>query len=197
MIAAATPVASPAPLPRGAAWPAPRSRFSAWDAVVLSAVVAVAYALKRHYSTASAEELRWALAPTTALVESITGLRFAAERGAGYMSESHRLVIAPACAGVNFLIIALLSLSFGFVTWVRSPARKAAFAAGCLLSAYAAMVIVNAARISIGIVLGAHLGPLGGATFEQVHRVEGVVTYLLALSALMTAARATVSRSAA
>ena len=87
--------------------------FSAWDALFLCWVVAAAYALKRHYATASAEELGWVLAPTAALVECFTSIHFTLERGVGFMSDSRDVVIAPACAGLNYFVVAMLSLSFG------------------------------------------------------------------------------------
>jgi len=159
------------------------------DAAVLGLVSALAYAVKSHYSTATAEELRWALVPTTYLVEAITGLHFTFERGAGFVSDSRHLVIAPACAGVNFFVIALLSLSFGFVPELGTKARKVALAFAFALSAYVAMVVVNALRISLHVLLTAHVR-FAEPIREQAHRVEGVVTYLTALFVLMAAARA-------
>jgi exosortase K len=169
---------------------APVLRTCSWsDAAVLGFVSAVAYAVKSHYSTASAEDLRWALVPTTYLVETITGLHFTFERGAGFVSDSRYLVIAPACAGVNFLVIAFLSLSFGFVPELEAKARKIAFVSAGALSAYVAMVVVNALRISLHVLLTAHVR-FAEPIREQAHRVEGVVTYLTALFVLMAAARA-------
>ena len=164
-------------------------RYSWSDAAVLGFVCAVAYGVKSHYSMASADQLRWALVPTTYLVEAITELHFAFERGAGFVSDSRHLVIAPACAGVNFLVIALLSLSFGFVPELETKARKVAFVGAGALSAYVAMVVVNALRISLHVLLTAHVR-FAEPIREQVHRVEGVVTYLTALFVIMAAARA-------
>lgn len=163
--------------------------YSWFDVVVLAVVSSIAYAVKSHYSTASAEQLRWALAPTTYLVETITGLHFSFERGAGFVSESRHLVIAPACAGVNFFVIALLSLSFGFVPELEAKARKVAFVLAGALSAYLAMLVVNALRISLHVVVSAHVR-FPDPYREQAHRVEGVVTYVTALFVVMAAARA-------
>ncbi len=163
------------------------------DAVVLGVVTGLAYAVKSHYSTASAEELRWALVPTTYLVGMLTGLRFAFERGAGFVSESRHLIIAPACAGVNFFVIALLSLSFGFVPRLRAKAGKVGFVVAGALSAYVAMLVVNAARISLHVLVSSHVR-FPDPYREQAHRVEGVVTYLTALFLLMAAARASLAK---
>ena len=119
---------------------------------------------------------------------TITGLHFTFERGAGFVSDSRYLVIAPACAGVNFLVIAF-SLSFGFVPELETKARKIAFVSAGALSAYVAMVVVNALRISLHVLLTAHVR-FAEPIREQAHRVEGVVTYLTALSNFGRAARA-------
>ena len=187
-----TPLAFAAHPVSGAALPgrtAHERRWSPADVVALSVVVVAAYALKRHYSTASAEDLRWALAPTTHMVALFTGAHFTMERGAGFVIESRRLVIAPACAGVNFLVISLLSLTFTFVTKVRRPSRKAMFVLASATVAYASMVLVNATRISLVLFLSPHLRFLGGGSAAQLHRVEGVVTYLAALWLLTTLGR--------
>src|SRR5215510_15997249 len=73
--------------------------------------LASAFALKLHYSTASANQLRWILAPTTALVELVSGATFEFESYAGYISRERGFLIANSCAGVNFLIAAFLMLS--------------------------------------------------------------------------------------
>src|SRR5581483_7748074 len=74
-------------------------------------VLLCAFALKRYYSTASVEQLRWILAPTTTLVESLSGVSFEFEAHAGYLSLERGFLIAAACAGVNFLLTAFLLLT--------------------------------------------------------------------------------------
>ena len=81
-----------------------------WGAQLL-AVLLCALGLKHFYSTASADELRWILAPTTVLVELLTGGSFAFESHAGYMSSDQRFLIAASCAGVNFLLTSFVLLS--------------------------------------------------------------------------------------
>src|ERR1041384_6090529 len=71
-------------------------------------VLACAFALKQYYSTASAGDLRWVLAPTTACGELVSGSSFEFESGAGYMSSDQSFLIATSCAGVNFLLTAFL-----------------------------------------------------------------------------------------
>ncbi len=73
--------------------------------------LACAFALKLYYSTATADDLRWILAPTTALVEFLSGASFEFESRAGYISRERGFLIANSCSGVNFLITAFLMLS--------------------------------------------------------------------------------------
>ena len=68
--------------------------------------------LKAFYSAADSKDLAWILGPTAWLTEQISGLSFARESGVGWVNLEHMFVIAPACAGVNFLIIAFCMSSF-------------------------------------------------------------------------------------
>src|SRR5262245_5531390 len=83
----------------------PGNRIAQWVVVLIFAL-----ALKLYYSSASADQLRWILAPTTALVELVSNTSFEFEAHAGYLSSDRSFLIAPACAGVNFLITAFLVL---------------------------------------------------------------------------------------
>jgi len=150
------------------------SRKLIWSAQLL-AVALCALALKFYYSTASVNELRWILAPTTMLVELLSGKRFAFESFAGYMSSDHSFVIAAACAGVNFLITSFLMLAgsrlwrgrFQGVSWWSIPMMA--------VIAYLATLVTNAVRICIALELqGVHLEWL---TANQLHRFEGIVVY--------------------
>ena len=163
------------------------------DGALLLLVLAGAYALKRFYSTASAEQLGWALGPTAALVERLTSVHFVTERGAGFVSQGRHLVIAPACAGINFLVIAVLSLTFSFVRRLGRPVGKMWFVVGCVLASYGAMLAVNAARISLGMALEGRLTGLG-ASHGDVHRILGVATYLTSLWILFAFAGACLRR---
>ena len=52
-------------------------------AVVLALIAAAMYGLKRHYSAAAVEDLRWILGPTSALVGAVSGSAFEFEAGGG------------------------------------------------------------------------------------------------------------------
>jgi exosortase K len=148
-----------------------------WDAALLGGVLGAAFLVKRHYSVASAAELDWLLGPTAALVERASGYRFVRREGLGYLSSELGLLIAPACAGINYLVIALSALTFGFVRRMGTPARKFAWIGGSALLAYGMTLGVNAARIALSVALRPWSCP-------ELHRIVGIVVYLSSLLAL-------------
>ncbi|HKY27445.1 MAG TPA: exosortase K [Pyrinomonadaceae bacterium] len=91
----------------------------------LLVILLCALGLKLYYSTASPNDLRWILAPTTVLVEFITGRQFEFESHAGYLSSDRTYLIAASCAGVNFLITAFLMLSLRKLWVSRGVSPKA------------------------------------------------------------------------
>jgi len=148
----------------------------------------LAWGLKDFYSRAHFEDLLWVLSPTRRVVEWISGASFEAEPGAGYLSRDRLCQIVPACAGINFMIVAFCSLACGLVHELRSPRARAAWIAVSALAAYGVTVLANAARITIGMRLheaGASLGPL---TPDRIHCIEGVAVYFLFLCVLFAAA---------
>ena len=133
---------------------------------------------KFYYSTASVNELHWILAPTTVLVEFITGKSFTFESYTGYMSSDHTFVIAASCAGVNFLITAFLMLSLRKI-W-RAKESPWSLIANNAAIAYLVTLIANTARISLAVLLLKR--PLQiGLSPDQLHRFEGVFVYFAAL----------------
>jgi exosortase K len=143
----------------------------------LAIVLLCALALKQYYSTATANELRWILAPTTLIVELLSGRSFVFESYTGYMSSDRTFVIAVPCAGVNFLIMAFLMLAlrrlwngrFESVSWQVLPISIA--------TAYAATVIANAMRIVIALEIQRRSVEVSWLTENQLHRLEGIVVY--------------------
>jgi exosortase K len=141
----------------------------------LVAVLLIAWVTKSYYSTASVNQLRWILAPTTFAVELLNGSRFEFESYAGYLSSDRSFVIAASCAGVNFLITAFLLLALrriwknGSTSWTFIPIAAAA--------AYMATVLANTVRISTALQLRQMPLEMGGLSREQLHRVEGIVVY--------------------
>ena len=152
------------------------SRKTIWCAQLV-VLLLCALALKYHYSTATADELRWILGPTTALVELLSGKSFAFESYTGYMSSDHTFVIAAPCAGVNFLIAAFLML--GVMRWWRGRFEKVSwrFIPIVALVAYVTTVITNTVRIFIALEIQKHSVELEWLTANQLHRLEGIVVY--------------------
>ena len=152
-----------------------------WRRMIWSAQLAIvllcALALKQYYSTATANELRWILAPTTLIVELLSGRSFVFESYTGYMSSDRTFVIAVPCAGVNFLITAFVMLAvrrlwngrFESVSWRVLPIS--------IVTAYAATVIANAMRIVIALEIQRRAIEVSWLTENQLHRLEGIVVY--------------------
>jgi exosortase K len=142
-----------------------------------AAAILLAVGLKAFYSTASVNDLRWILAPTTFLVEIVTGERFHFESYEGYMNSDFSFLIADSCSGVNFLITAFLMISllliwnseFERTSWTSIP-----FA---MFAAYAATLAANTVRISLAVKLHRMEAPSIWVNPEQLHRFQGIFIY--------------------
>jgi exosortase K len=149
----------------------------------LGVVLLCALGLKLHYSTASANQLRWILAPTTVLVELVTGERFEFESYAGYSSSDHTFLIAASCAGVNFLITSFLMLSLRRLWRMRSPNGSTdhesawRFIPIAALFAYLTTLVANTVRISVALQMRQLPLEIGWLSPNQLHRFEGVFIY--------------------
>jgi len=168
----------------GTRGPRLRSWLAPWTLRLGALVLALDYAFKRFASQASATDLDFLLGPTASLVSAATGLEFVAERGAGHVSREAHLIIAPACSGANFAIVAFTSLTLGFLGRFTSPRRALAWLPVAAGLAYAATILANAARITLA--LGAERGELFAPWLSgaAVHRAVGVGVYLCGLLAL-------------
>jgi exosortase K len=150
----------------------------AWNRIAQCAVVLLcAFMLKLYYSTASADQLRWILAPTTALVELVSGASFEFEPHAGYISREHSFLIADSCAGVNFLITAFLMLSMRKLLGDRSKEIAWGFIPTAAVSAYLVTLVANTARISIALRLQLMPAEINWLNPDQLHRLEGIFIY--------------------
>ena len=135
-----------------------------------------AVAIKWYYATANVNQLRWILAPTTWLVEFITGTNFEFESYTGYMSSDRTFVIAASCAGVNFLITSFLMLSLRKLWTDRATKIAWRFFAVVAIAAYLATIIANTVRISSALLL--RRMPIEiGLSPDQLHRFEGIFIY--------------------
>lgn len=165
-----------------------RAASAAAFAPVALAALGAAYAVKRFYSTATAGELRLVLAPTTWLVERVGGHRFD-WTSAGYLSAEADFLVAPACAGLNFLVVAFSALVLGFARPARPPWQNGAVLLASAAAAAAATVLANALRILVAIPLWTHRVALGPLTNARLHELVGVVVFLGMLLLLFLAAR--------
>lgn len=147
----------------------------------LLVILLAATAVKQYYSTASVNQLRWILAPTTTAVELATGSRFVFESYAGYVNSEHTFVIAASCAGVNFLITAFLMLSLSRLWRDRShngPGKSGwKFIPFAAAGAYLTTVVANTVRIATAVRLHGSSIELGDLNPNQLHRLEGIVIY--------------------
>lgn len=145
---------------------------------VVSVVIAIVVVLvgKEYYRTATAEDLRWVLAPTALLVSIFTGGTFGYEKEVGYVDYDLMFTIAPECAGLNFAMAAFAAVLLvgNFTTW-HDLAKRVALSFSL---AFVSTLVVNAVRISIAVAM--HRGTLdvGIADRAQAHRIEGIVIYL-------------------
>jgi exosortase K len=146
-----------------------------WGAALLAA-----YALKLAYSRASAADLAWILVPTARAVGWLRGETLTFSPGAGWVAPDGSYFIAPACAGVNFMILALTVSVLGFSHRLRSPGARLSWWLVSLIGAYAFTIAVNTLRIVAAVELH-RLGPVAGLTPGQMHRLLGAVLYLGAL----------------
>ncbi len=150
----------------------------------------IALGLKHYYSGASSDDLRWILVPTSRLVEWLSGIHFEKELYSGLVSHSHRFILAPSCAGINFLTIAFSTFFFSFAYRLKGTDRKLLWLGISLGITYPLTIAANALRVIAAIYLlradiyGRWLTP------ERVHRIEGTLVYFLfLLFAFITAER--------
>src|SRR5512145_1370853 len=152
------------------------------------ATVLLAWALKRHYAGARAEDLFWILAPTAQFAGVITDTAFTWQHGEGYLSRERLFLIEKSCAGVNFMLAAFGMLVFTLFHLVRTVVSGSSVLGVSLLAGFAAAVVVNAVRIAMAMWLAAH--PIGlSISSAALHRLEGILVYFGGLMLLYEAAQ--------
>ena len=139
--------------------------------------VLLALTLKQYYSRACPEDLEWILKPTAGLVSSLCGDTFRFEAGKGYVCDDRRVIIAPACAGVNFMLMAFGMAVFAGLPHMRGTRHGLTWLVFSLPAAYGLTLAVNALRILVSIHTLSAGTFAGGLAWERVHRLEGVVIY--------------------
>jgi len=169
-----------------AAAPVDASRAQLANAIVILAAFGVAWWIKEFYSHARPSQLLWVLTPTTQLVAWLTRAHFEFEPQRGFLCRDLRYEIVPACAGVNFMVIAFVSMVAGLVHTRSSAAGRFGLFTLAAGAAYGTTLLANASRIAIAVAMhqaGTSFGPL---TADQLHCTIGALVYLLFLGALFT-----------
>jgi exosortase K len=152
------------------------------NGILYVGVLLVVLGLKTHYSRAGSDGLGWVLSPTAQMVETISGIRFEKEDGTGYVSRRCRVIIAPSCAGVNFLIIVFCMTAFTGLPLLKNTRSKVFYLSAGMAGAYLLTIVVNAFRIVISIhTFRADISRVGW-TPEKIHRIEGIFVYFFFLS---------------
>ncbi|MHC1743805.1 MAG: exosortase K [Syntrophobacteraceae bacterium] len=139
------------------------------------------FALKAHYSRATSDDLGWILIPTAALVEWIFGIPFEREAHAGAINREYGIILAPACAGVNFLIICFSTLWFSILHRIVGSGKKMIWLGASAVMSYLLTLVVNGLRIVVSIFLYRADIYGGWVTPERVHRMEGTLIYCAVL----------------
>jgi exosortase K len=158
---------------------------------------AIVYALKYHYSKAGAGDLLWILSPISFFVRLLTGIVFTYEPGAGFVNFERGIVIAPACSGVNFLIICFCTVFFPLAGRLRSPWARRTWPGAVLAGSYLMTIAVNSIRIACAVFLYGSDVRYGWFTARRIHLVEGVVVYFLFLTLFYSGARTLLIRGPA
>lgn len=143
--------------------------------VQTAVALGVAGGLKTFYSTSSVNDLKGILAPTTFLVELVTGERFYFESYAGYMNTDRSFLIADSCSGMNFLIAAFLMIAM-ILIW-RSDLPAWATIPLSFIFAYAVTIAANTVRIAVAIKQQRMEEPMIWVNPEQLHRLQGIFIY--------------------
>jgi exosortase K len=147
----------------------------------------LALGVKAFYSRAGADGLMWILAPSAWLAGFVGGIDLVYEPGAGFISHTHRMVVGPACAGINFLVICFLALYFCFNRYFSSKTRWLIFSA---LIAFGAAIAANGLRIFISAYLWNADIYGGWITPDRMHRLAGTAIYYGSLLARYRAVEA-------
>jgi len=143
--------------------------------------VLVMLLLKYHYSTAAAAGIDWILAPTAKLMACLGLANPLWESGVGYVDFPRGIIVAPACAGVNFMIMAFGLTAFCGLYELRKFTHQAAWLLPALAAAYGLALLVNTVRIAVSISLYQADIYSGWITVERVHRLTGVALYFTVL----------------
>jgi exosortase K len=146
----------------------------------LAAALAAA-GLKVHYSRATVDDLAWVLEPTATVVGWLLCEPLRRNPHVGWVAAGGSFIIAPACAGVNFLILVLSVSVLGFAHRFRGARQCCGWLLLTVCAAYVLTIAVNSLRILIAVHLYRAEMHAGWLTPERVHRLAGAMVYLVGL----------------
>lgn len=156
-------------------------------------------AMKYFYSRAGASQLLWLLAPTSGLVSLLSGIPFVYIQDIGYVNHGMKIMIAPSCSGMQFMLITAAMLLFSFVHLAasgkgpgllgKSPIGKGfAWIGISIMLSYCFTVFINGLRIITALylpLLFQRLQLFGDIlTPDSLHTMIGTVVYFAALLTL-------------
>jgi len=152
-------------------------KISSRQIAQLLVMLTCAWSLKWFYSTATVDQLRWILWPTTKLVELVTGAQFEFESRAGYMNSEHSFLIAASCAGVNFLITSFVMLGLRRLWKDRNEKTAWRLIPIAAVLAFVATIVTNTVRISLALQMLETQRRNRWLNAEDTHRLEGILVY--------------------
>lgn len=143
---------------------------------------------KHYYSIADAEGLRWILTPLAGIVRLLSGMDYTWVEQTGYANHAHGVVIAPACAGVNFLIICFAALFFSFLPRWHGHGGKSLWLVLSAAFAGLATLLANSLRIILSVYL--YEAPIYGGrlTRTRIHQLAGMLLFVSLLVTIWLAA---------
>lgn len=148
----------------------------------------IVISLKLYSDRAGSDELLWILRPTAWWASILSGLTFTYEQGVGYVNHSLRFIIAPACAGLHFLMIACLMLVWSFVHRIDSQKKQLQWTMLSLPASCLITIFVNGIRITLSIILPPLLQKpesiIKNISSGQLHTAIGTFVYFLSLLVL-------------
>lgn len=145
----------------------------------------ILFLIKLYYSHTDCSGLRWILFPTASWVTLLSGIPFSYEVGMGYLNENLQIVIAPACSGVQFMIIVIATMLFSFVHRIHTHKGKIAWMLLQIIFSYPLTIFVNGLRILLSIYLPSYFAQKDWfgvfLTPERLHTAIGAVIYFVSL----------------
>ncbi len=146
--------------------------------IVAGAVFVLLKLVYRHLETA---DLTFLLAPTTKIVELMTGFKAEFLAKDGFYFASLNVVINKSCSSFNFMLISFLAFAYVSVRETLTLLQKSLALVGSMLLAYLLAVVSNSIRIYTAIKL-LPLSQTFSPDYEGItHEAIGIITNLTLL----------------